>query len=184
MEEVLTQTPVQLRNRRIEQALAAQQNRLRAFVRRQVGDLPDAEDIVQDVFYELLLAYDLMKPIGHLAAWMVSVARNRIIDRFRARAREGEPERVIEVLEVPDGGGPETEYAQQRLADELERAIAELPPAEREVFVAHELERRSFRELAAATRTNLNTLLGRKHSAVRRLRQRLRAAYEELASLE
>jgi len=184
MEEALTAAAAELRNRRIEQALAEQQGRLRAFVRRQLGDLPDAEDIVQEVLYELIVAYDLMKPIGHLAAWMVRVARNRIIDRFRARGREGEPDRILEALEVPDAGGPEAEYAHAMLADELERAIAELPLAEREVFLAHELQGRTFRELAAATGTNLNTLLGRKHAAVRHLRQRLRAAYEELATLE
>jgi RNA polymerase sigma factor (sigma-70 family) len=173
-----------MRNRRIEAALAEHQGRLRAFVRRQLRGLPDAEDIIQEVLYELIVAYDLAKPIGHLAAWMIRVARNRIIDRVRVRAREGEPERVIEALEVPDAAGPETEYAQAMLADELERAIAELPRAEREVFLAHELEGRTFRELAASTGTNLNTLLGRKHAAVRHLRRRLRAAYEEFARLE
>jgi len=185
MEDALNPPAARARNQRIEQALTAQQARLRAFVRREVGDL-EADDIVQEVLYELIVAYDLMQPIQHLAAWMLRVARNRIIDRWRARASAGadtvaEPQRLLEALELPDGSGPEAEYARLALADELERALAELPAREREVFVAHEIEGRSFKELSVATGTNINTLLGRKHAAVAHLRQRLRLAYEELA---
>ena len=184
MEEALISPAARMRNRRIEQALAEQQGRLRAFVRREVGDL-EAEDIVQEVLYELIVAYDLMQPIQHLAAWMMRVARNRIIDRWRSRAAAGghavrEPERLLEALELPRGSGPEAEYARHALADELEQSLAELPAHEREVFVAHEIEGVSFRELAQKTGININTLLGRKHAAVAHLRRRLRLAYQEL----
>jgi RNA polymerase sigma factor (sigma-70 family) len=193
MEEALT-TPAVTRsqNERITQAVSDHQGRLRAFVRRQVDDVRDAEEIVQDVFYELVLAYRLMQPIEHVAAWMLRIARNRIIDRFRARATERkvvsealaedhapDSERMLERLELPEGAGPESDYAGAVLADELEQAIAELPREQREVFIAHELEGRSFKEMAASTNISVNTLLGRKHAAVLYLRRRLRDAYED-----
>jgi RNA polymerase sigma factor (sigma-70 family) len=162
--------------------------RLRAFVRRQVADLSEVEDIVQDTFLELVSAYRLVEPIEHLAAWLMRVARNRIIDRFRARSRQtslsdssgpdvvgssSEPSHVLDEWLAPADAGPESAYVREVLADELVAALDELPAPQRDVFVAHELEGRTFKELAAETGVGLNTLLGRKHAAVRHLRRRL-----------
>jgi len=175
-------------NSRIAAAVAAQGPRLRAFVRRQVADLSEVEDIVQDTFLELVSAYRLVEPIEHLAAWLMRVARNRIIDRFRARSRQAslsdssgpdvvgsssEPSHVLDEWLAPADAGPESAYVREVLADELVAALDELPAPQRDVFVAHELEGRTFKELAAATGVGLNTLLGRKHAAVRHLRRRL-----------
>jgi RNA polymerase sigma factor (sigma-70 family) len=182
---------------RLAAAIAAQGPRLRAFVRRQVADLADVDDIVQDTLVELVAAYRLMLPIGHLAAWLRRVARNRIIDRFRRRARHAGSGREVAPndrsdadqgmgSDAPDPGtwwdeslapaavGPEAGYERAVLADRLMAALAELPPEQRAVFVAHEFDGRSFRELAAETGIGVNTLLGRKHAAVRQLRRRLR----------
>jgi RNA polymerase sigma factor (sigma-70 family) len=168
--------------------VATQGPRLRAFVRRQVADLSDVEDIVQDTFLELVSAYRLVEPIEHLAAWLMRVARNRIIDRFRARSRQAslrdssgtdvvgsssEPSRVLDEWLAPANSEPESAYVREVLADELVAALDELPAQQREVFVAHELDGRTFKELAAETGVGLNTLLGRKHAAVRHLRRRL-----------
>ena len=173
---------------RLAVAVSEQGPRLRAFVRRQVDDLADAEDIVQDVFSELVAAFRLMEPVEHVAAWLLRVARNRIIDRYRRRAREAttvdgrlsagaadtaDRDRVVAEWLAPIGDGPEAAYARSVLADELAAALAELPAEQRDVFVAHELDGRSFKELAAATGVSLNTLLGRKHVAVQHLRRRL-----------
>jgi len=181
-------------NSRITAAVAAQGPRLRAFVRRQVADLSEAEDIVQDTFLELVSAYRLLQPIEHLAAWLMRVARNRIIDRFRARSRQAvlvdasgpdvagsssEPARVLEQWLAPADAGPESAYVRELLADELAAALDELPAQQRDVFVAHELDGRTFRELAAETGVGVNTLLGRKHAAVRHLRQRLQDIHSE-----
>ncbi len=175
-------------NSRIAAAVAAQGPRLRAFVRRQVADLSEVEDIVQDTFLELVSAYRLVEPIEHLAAWLMRVARNRIIDRFRARSRQAspsdsfgpdlvgsssEPSHVLDEWLAPADAGPESAYVREVLADELVAALDELPAQQRDVFVAHELEGRTFKELAAATGVGLSTLLGRKHAAVRHLRRRL-----------
>jgi RNA polymerase sigma factor (sigma-70 family) len=175
-------------NSRIAAAVATQGPRLRAFVRRQVADLSDVEDIVQDTFLELVSAYRLVEPIEHLAAWLMRVARNRIIDRFRARSRQAslrdssgtdvvgsssEPSRVLDEWLAPANSEPESAYVREVLADELVAALDELPAQQREVFVAHELDGRTFKELAAETGVGLNTLLGRKHAAVRHLRRRL-----------
>jgi RNA polymerase sigma factor (sigma-70 family) len=175
-------------NSRIAAAVAMQGPRLRAFVRRQVADLSEVEDIVQDTFLELVSAYRLVEPIEHLAAWLMRVARNRIIDRFRARSRQAslsdssgpdlvgsssEPSHVLDEWLAPADSGPESAYVREVLADELVAALDELPAQQRDVFVAHELEGRTFKELAAATGVGLNTLLGRKHAAVRHLRRRL-----------
>lgn len=177
-------------NRTIAAAVAAETPRLRAFLRRQVADLAEVEDILQETFSELVAAYRLMQPIEHLAAWLLRVARNRVVDRFRSRTRrsavvdEGaavgpESERVLDAWLAPRTDGPEAAYARSVLAEELGAALEELPPAQREVFVAHELEGRSFRALAAASGVGVNTLLSRKHAAVRHLRRRLQAIYEE-----
>jgi RNA polymerase sigma factor (sigma-70 family) len=179
---------------RINAAVNAETPRLRAFVRRQVGDLADVEDIVQDVFSELVEAYRLMKPVERVAAWLIRVARNRIVDRYRAKARESrliarrptpaagddEGSSVLDDWFAAAGNGPEDDYLREALAAELEDAIAALPAEQRAVFVAHELEGQSFKEIAAAMGTGVNTLLGRKHAAVRRLRKRLKSIYDEL----
>jgi len=165
--------------------------RLRAFVRRYVADLADVEDIVQETFAELVAAYRFMQPVEHVARWLLRVARNRIIDRFRAQSRESklidvrgghgeaDPERVLDEWLAPVADGPDAVYARDALADELAAALDELPPQQRAVFVAHEIEGRSFKDLAAATGLSINTLLGRKHAAVRYLRRRLEAIYDE-----
>jgi RNA polymerase sigma factor (sigma-70 family) len=159
-----------------------ERSRLRSFIRRRVRDPRDAEDILQDVFSTLVEANRLLMPIDHLTGWLYRVARNRIIDLFRARTakKEDSAPLALEELLASPRGGPESELARTRLLDALEQAIAELPPEQREVFVAHELEGRSFKEIAAATGVGVNTLLSRKRYAVLRLRERLRDTYEDL----
>ena len=175
-------------NERIVAAVVAQGPRLRDFVRRQVADLSEVEDIVQDTFVEMICAYRLMEPIEHLAAWLRRVARNRIIDRFRRRSRaaassepssfhgEGSDAEQLPLFDewfAPVGAEPEASYVREVLAEELVAALDALPPDQRAVFVAHELDGRSFKELAIETGVGINTLLGRKHAAVRQLRRRL-----------
>ena len=174
----------------IAEAIAREEARLRAFVRRRVADAADAEDILQDVFYELVVAYRFVKPIEHLTGWLFRVARNRITDLFRKKR----PLALAEVATADDEGGdslkleelipsreagPEAAYARAVLLEELSAALGELPEEQRVVFVAHEFEGRSFKELAAATGLSVNTLLSRKHYAVLHLRRRLRTIYEE-----
>jgi RNA polymerase sigma factor (sigma-70 family) len=184
----LNPTPAEA-NDRIAAAVAVQEPRLRAFVRRQVADLADVEDIVQDAFLELVSAYRLMEPVVHVAAWLRRVARNRIIDRFRQRSRN---DRVFVSASFPDSPGetsapgelsdgqatdtarPDLSYERDVIAEKLVEALSELPPEQRDVFVAHELDGRSFKELAAETGTPLNTLLSRKHAATLHLRRRLK----------
>ncbi len=176
-------------NDRIAAAVAAQRPRLQAFVRRQVADLTEVEDIVQDAFLELVSAYRLMEPVVHVAAWLQRVARNRIIDRFRQRSRNdrlfgsapfpdsyGEAEAPLELSEAraPDSARPDLSYERDVIGEKLVEALNELPPEQRDIFVAHELDGLSFKELAAATGTPLNTLLSRKHAATLHLRRRLR----------
>jgi RNA polymerase sigma factor (sigma-70 family) len=177
-------------NRRIAETIEREQGRLRNFIRRRVLNDGDAEDILQEVFYELVQTYRLMKPVEQVGAWLFRVARNRIIDRFRKRrpeapvssapAGEAEAEFVPweELLPSPDAG-PEAAYAREVLIDEIEAALDELPEEQRDVFVAHEIEGRSFNELAAETGVSVNTLLSRKHYAVLHLRRRLKAIYDE-----
>jgi RNA polymerase sigma factor (sigma-70 family) len=177
-------------NDRISAAITRERSRLRNFVRKQVGDESDAEDILQEVFYELVQAYRLMRPIEQVGAWLFRVARNRITDLFRKRradplrgnttaeAEDGEQLLLEDLLPSPDAG-PEAAYAREVLLEELDAALDELPEDQREVFVAHELEGWSFNELAAATGLSVNTLLSRKHYAVLHLRRRLRAIYDE-----
>ena len=179
-------------NHRIAETIEREQTRLRNFIRQRVLDESDAEDILQEVFYELVQAYRLMKPVEQVGAWLFRVARNRIIDRFRkrrpeaARSNAGEEEGESflwqDLLPSPDAG-PEAAYAREVLIDEIEAALDELPEEQREVFVAHELEGRSFNDLAAATGLSVNTLLSRKHYAVLHLRRRLRAVYDEFKKL-
>jgi RNA polymerase sigma factor (sigma-70 family) len=177
-------------NRRIAETIEREQGRLRNFIRKQVLDETDVEDILQEVFYELVQAYRLMQPLERVGAWLFRVARNRIIDRFRRRRQEApgtnlpggveEPELFPweDLLPSPDAG-PEAAYAREVLMEEIDAALDELPEEQREVFVAHEFEGRSFRELAATTGLSVNTLLSRKHYAVLYLRRRLRAIYDE-----
>jgi len=177
-------------DQKISEAISRDEPRLRNFIRRRVADQGEAEDILQDVFYELIEAYRMMKPVEQVTAWLFRVARNRIIDLFRRKSREGvrtEPETVSEDGEVmkleellpsPDAG-PDAAYARSVLLEELDDALDELPAQQREVFVAHELLGRSFKELAKETGISVNTLLSRKHYAVLHLRERLGAIYDE-----
>jgi RNA polymerase sigma factor (sigma-70 family) len=176
-------------NRRIAQTVERERGRLRNFIRRRVLDETEAEDILQDVFYELVEAYRLMKPVEQVGAWLFRVARNRIIDRFRQRRPEAAPKVAAreedeewfdweDLLPSPDAG-PEAAYAREVLLEELDAALDELPAEQREVFVAHEIEGWSFNEMAAAMGVSVNTLLSRKHYAVLHLRRRLRAIYDE-----
>jgi RNA polymerase sigma factor (sigma-70 family) len=179
--------------RRIAAAVESQQGRLRRFIRRRVGDAEEAEDILQDVFYELLLAYRLMEPVEHVGAWLFRVARNRITDLFRkkkpdpmpggtgALSEDGEELSLEDFLPSPDKG-PEAAYARAVLLDELDAALDELPEEQRDVFVAHEMEGRSFKEMAAETGVSINTLLSRKRYAVLHLRRRLQAIHDELTN--
>jgi len=176
-------------DRRISEAVQREQPRLRNFIRRRVADPLDAEDILQDVFYKLVEANRLLMPIDHLTGWLFRVARNRITDLFRAKKPESFPNAAVsaaddermpfeDLLPSPDAG-PDALYARQVLLDELDLAIDDLPDEQREVFVAHELEGRSFKEIAADTGVSVNTLLSRKHYAVLRLRERLQSVYDE-----
>ncbi len=177
-------------DRRISAAVEQEQSRLRNFIRRRVPDPGDAEDILQDVFYELVEAYRLMKPIEQVGAWLFRVARNRITDRFRKKKpvlvsdlaeveEDGEMLSLEDLLPSPEAG-PDAAYARSLLLEELEDAIEELPDEQREAFVAHEFEGRSFKELAAESGVSVNTLLSRKRYAVLYLRERLREIYDEL----
>lgn len=175
-------------DQRIAEALEREQGRLRSFIRRRVPDREDAEDILQDVFYEFVLAYRLMKPIEQASGWLFRVARNRITDLFRRKkpeafadvgvADDGELLMLEELLPSPDAG-PQAAYARTVLLEELEAALDELPEEQREVFVAHEIEGRSFKELARESGVGVNTLLSRKHYAVMHLRERLQGIYEQ-----
>ena len=176
-------------DRQISEIIAEERSRLRNFIRRRVPDPSDAEDIVQEVFYELLEANRLLMPIEHVTSWLFRVARNRITDLFRKKKPEtfsdaavvdedGEALRIEDLLPSPDAG-PEALYARSVLLDELELAIDELPEEQRAVFVAHELEGRSFKEMAAETGVGVNTLLSRKRYAVLHLRERLQSIYDE-----
>jgi RNA polymerase sigma factor (sigma-70 family) len=168
-------------DRRISEVVTREQSRLRRFIRRRVPDPRDAEDILQDVFSRLVEANRLLMPIDHVTAWLFRVARNRIIDVLRSRRPAGDEALadLEDLLPSPDAG-PDAVYARGVLIDELTMAIDELPKEQRDVFVAHELEGRSFQDLARETGINLNTLLARKRYAVRRLRQRLQHIYDEL----
>ena len=177
-------------DRRIADAVAREEGRLRGFIRKRVPDERDVEDILQEVFFELVEAYRLMKPVGQVGAWLFRVARNRITDLFRKRrpgalpsgpmsvAEDGDVLRLEDLLPSAEGG-PEAVYARNVLLEELEAALEELPEEQRDVFVAHELEGRSFKELAAETGSSVNTLLSRKRYAVLHLRRRLQGIYEE-----
>ena len=174
---------------RISEVVRREQSRLRNFIRRRVPDPSDVEDIVQEVFYELVEANRLLMPIDHVTGWLFRVARNRITDLFRKKKPEsfsdrgvededGEPLRIEDLLPSPDAG-PEAVYVRRVLLDELEHALDELPREQRWVFVAHELEGRSFKELSAESGVSVNTLLSRKRYAVLHLRERLQSIHDE-----
>jgi len=176
-------------DQRISETVEREQARLRSFIRRRVADQRDAEDILQEVFYEFVEAYRLMKPIEQVSGWLFRVARNRIIDLFRrkkpgslndpvATTYDGE-ELLLEDLLPSQEAGPDAAYARSVLLEELDEALDELPEAQREIFLAHEVEGRSFKELAEETGVSVNTLLARKHRAVVHLRRRLQAIHEE-----
>src|SRR5579864_2705432 len=177
-------------DQRISEVVKREQSRLLNFIRRRVPDPRDAEDILQDVFYKLVEANRLLVPIDHVTGWLFRVARNRITDLFRkkrpgsfsdAAVANQEADELLQfedLLPSPDAG-PEALYARSVLLDELELAISELPQEQREVFVAHELEGRSFKEMSAETGVSLNTLLSRKRYAVQHLRERLQRLYDE-----
>ena len=176
-------------DQRISEAVQREQSRLRNFIRRRVPDPRDAEDILQDVFCKLVEANRLLMPIDHVTGWLFRVARNRITDLFRKKKPESfseivvateddELKRLEDLLPSPDAG-PEALYARHVLLNELELAIGELPKEQREVFVAHELEGRSFKQIAAESGLSVNTLLSRKRYAVLHLRERLQSIYDE-----
>jgi len=176
-------------DRQISEIVVEERSRLRNFIRRRVPDPADVEDIVQEVFYELVEANRLLMPIDHVTGWLFRVARNRITDLFRKKKSEslsdasvtgedGELLRIEDLLPSPDAG-PEALYVRHVLLAELELAIDDLPDEQREVFIAHELEGRSFKELSAESGVNVNTLLSRKRYAVLHLRERLHKIYDE-----
>jgi RNA polymerase sigma factor (sigma-70 family) len=176
-------------DQRISEVVVRERSRLRNFIRGRVPDPGDAEDILQEVFYELVEANRLLMPIEHVSGWLFRVARNRITDLFREKKPEpfsdasvvdedGEMLRLEEMLPSLDAG-PEAAYARNVLLDELELAVDELSDEQREVFIGHELEGRSFKEMSAETGVSVNTLLSRKRYAVLHLRERLQSIYDE-----
>lgn len=176
-------------DRQIADVIAKEQPGLRSFIRRRVSNEADAEDLLQEVFFELVRAHRLLLPIDFVTGWLYRVARNRITDLFRKKRPEAFSEAAVEtengeLLGLEDllparDGGPEAEYLRNLLIDELRWAIAELPVDQREVFIAHELEGRSFKEVAAEKGVNVNTLLSRKRYAVLHLRERLQKIHDE-----
>ena len=176
-------------DQQISEVVKREQSRLRSFIRRRVPDPRDVEDILQDVFYELVEANRLLMPIEHVTGWLFRVARNRITDPFPKRRPEvfsdtpvadedDELAHLENLLPSPDAG-PEASYARSVLLEELELAVGELPEEQRKVFVAHELEGRSFKEISAETGVSVNTLLSRKRYAVLHLRERLQSIHDE-----
>jgi RNA polymerase sigma factor (sigma-70 family) len=176
-------------DRQIADVIAKERPRLRSFIRRRVANDADAEDLLQDVFYELVEAYRLLTPIDFVTGWLFRVARNRITDLFRKKRPEAfsdalQEDEDGELLDVEDllpsaEAGPEAQYSRKLLLDELQHALAELPAEQRDAFVAHELEGRSFKELSAESGVSVNTLLARKRYAVLHLRRRLQAVHDE-----
>jgi RNA polymerase sigma factor (sigma-70 family) len=195
MDELASIISMNEQDRKISEIVTEQRSRLRNFIRRRVPDPSDVEDILQEVFYELVEANRLLMPIDHVTGWLFRVARNRITDLFRKKKPEsfsdsapfdfgGEDRglaRIEDLLPSPDAG-PEALYVRNLLLGELEAALDELPDdpyGQREVFIAHELEGRSFKELSAESGVNVNTLLSRKRYAVLYLRERLQSIYDE-----
>jgi RNA polymerase sigma factor (sigma-70 family) len=177
-------------DQKISEAIEREKPRLRNFIRRRVADQSDAEDILQEVFYELVEAYRMMKPVEQITAWLFRVARNRITDLFRSKQRQAARNEAVprteageelpweDLLPSPEAG-PESAYVRSVLLEEMDAALDELPEEQREVFLAHELMGYSFKEIAAQTGVSVNTLLSRKHYAVLHLRERLQAIYDD-----
>ena len=187
LESMAREQMVREEDQRISEVVSRERSRLLNFIRRRVPDPGDAEDVLQEVFYRLVEANRLLIPIEHITGWLFQVARNRITDLFRKKEPENFSEIQVEdedglnfedLLPSPDAG-PEAEFARHVLLEEWKRALNELPKDQREVFVAHELEGRSFKELAAETGVSVNTLLSRKRYAVLHLRESMRRAYDE-----
>lgn len=179
-------------DQRISEVVKREGSRLRNFIRRRVSDPRDAEDVLQDVFYKLVEANRLLMPIDHVTGWLFRVARNRITDLFRKKQpeafsdtaiedEEGDALQIEDLLPSPDAG-PEALYLRQVLLDELELVLDELPEGQREAFIAHELDGRSFKEISAETGVSVNTLLSRKRYAVLHLRKRLQSIYDEFTN--
>ena len=179
-------------DQRISEVVKREGSRLRNFIRRRVSDPRDAEDVLQDVFYKLVEANRLLMPIDHVTGWLFRVARNRITDLFRKKQpedfsdtaiedEEGDALQIEDLLPSPDAG-PEALYLRQVLLDELELVLDELPEGQREAFIAHELDGRSFKEISAETGVSVNTLLSRKRYAVLHLRRRLQSIYDEFTN--
>lgn len=193
MDEPSSITSMTEQDRQLSGIIAEEGSRLRNFIRKRVPNEADAEDLLQEVFFEVIEAYRLMEPVQQWSAWMFQVARNRIIDLFRKKRQgalgndpaalsgEGETLRLEDVLPSPDAG-PAEAYARTVLLDELEEALDELPEEQRDVFIAHEIEGYSFKEIASRTGVSVNTLLSRKHYAVVHLRRRLQAIYDEFVN--
>jgi RNA polymerase sigma factor (sigma-70 family) len=175
-------------NNWLSETIRQEKARLQSFIRGRVPDAGDAEDVLQDVFYELVETYRLMRPIEHIGAWLFRVARNRITDLFRKKRPESlgetfaESGLTLEELLPSSSAGPEAAYARSVLLEAIEDALDELPEEQREVFVAHEIDGRSFKELAAETGLSVNTLLSRKHYAVLHLREGLQEIYNEFTN--
>lgn len=176
-------------NRRLTETISRESGRLGSFIRQRVPDPGDAEDILQDVFFELVAAWRLPEPIEQVGAWLFRVARNRIVDRFRKRREEALPLAATtddedsalwldKALPSTDGG-PEAAYLRRLWLEAIGEALDELPPGPRDVFIAHELDGLSFKNMAAESGTPLNTLLGWKRQAILHLRQRLQPLYDE-----
>lgn len=191
MEHALPASGNAEQDRRISDIVRREQARLRRFIRARVRDAGDAEDILQDIFAELVEAYRMMKPAEQAGAWLYRVARNRIVDFFRKKrpeavggveTEEGGETLLLEELLAAPGDGPDAEYFRTVLFEELDAALDELPANQRDVFVAHELEGKSFQEMAEETGASVNTLLARKRYAVLHLRKRLRDIYEDFLS--
>ncbi|MGD0938607.1 MAG: RNA polymerase sigma factor [Terracidiphilus sp.] len=190
MEETMSAAAMVEQDRQISNVFAEEGSRLRNFIRRRVPNESDVEDLVQEVFYELVEANRLLQPIDYVTGWLFAVARNRITDLFRkkkpvnfsdaaAMDEDGELLRIEDLLPSSDAG-PEAIYLRKMLLVELEVALRELPVEQREIFLAHEVEGRSFKELSAESGVNVNTLLSRKRYAVLALRRRLQAIHNEL----
>jgi RNA polymerase sigma factor (sigma-70 family) len=190
MDEPLSIALMTEQDRRISEVIAEERSRLRNFIRKRVPNEADVEDLLQEVFYELVQANRLLMPIDYVTGWLFRVARNRITDLFRKKKpenftdvavmdEEGELLRIEDLLPSPNAG-PDALYTRNMLLDELDSALAELPSEQREVFVAHELDGRSFREMSVETGVSVNTLLSRKRYAVLHLRERLQSIHDEL----
>jgi len=184
------QTLMAEQNQRITETIRRERRRLGSFIRQRVPDSGEAEDILQDVFFEFVEAYRLPEPIEQVGAWLFRVARNRIIDRFRKKreaplpqARDGDEagEHWLEQALPASDGGPEAAYLRAMLLEAMSAALEELPASQRDVFIAHEVDGRSFKEMAADSGVSINTLLGQKRSAVLHLRVRLQTFYDELS---